>query len=84
MPVQLRRHVSFTATEYGGVLLDETKGAYWRLNTTGAEVVRTMGEVERDEIVRHVVATFDVDAQTAAQDVDTLLAELRDAGLVAS
>ncbi|MGH3875140.1 MAG: lasso peptide biosynthesis PqqD family chaperone [Pseudonocardiaceae bacterium] len=84
MSVQLRRDVLFTRTEYGGVLLDEAKGIYWRLNPVGATVVRAMVEADMDNLVRQLVKTFDVDAAVAVRDVDELLVQLRDAGLTVS
>lgn len=84
MSIQLRQEVSFTKTEYGGVLLDEAKGTYWRLNPAGATVVRAMVEGDTDNLVQQLVETFDVDAAVATRDVNELLVQLRGAGLTAS
>ena len=84
MILTLRRGVSTADTDYGTTLLDEDSGEYFTLNPTGALVLRTLldgGTAE--QAVAAVRAEYDVDAATAAADVDDLVAGLRSAGLVA-
>ncbi|MEU3352831.1 lasso peptide biosynthesis PqqD family chaperone [Streptomyces sp. NPDC037389] len=44
MTFALRPHVSTARTENGTVLLDETTGRYWQLNTTAAFILNTLIE----------------------------------------
>ena len=83
MTLKLRDRVSAADTEYGIVLLDEDSGEYWNLNPTGALVVRTMmdGGSAADAMHR-LIEEYAVDPDTAREDVDDLLAGLREAGLV--
>ena len=83
MTLKLRDRVSAADTEYGIVLLDEDSGEYWNLNPTGALVVRTMldGGGAADAMHR-LIEEYAVDPDTAREDVDDLVAGLREAGLV--
>lgn len=66
------------------VLLDLDGERYFSLEEVGARVWALLGEHDGD--VEHVVATmlgeFDVDEVTLRRDVETLLAQLRERGLV--
>lgn len=85
MRLQFRSDVSTADTEYGTVPLDERSGRYWQLNATGALVVRKLiaGGTE-SEAITALVEEFEVDESQAREDVVTLLAGLRSAGLVTS
>lgn len=84
MSIRLPDHVTVTSTEYGLVLLDEQAGAYWNLNPTGALVVDTVAAGgTASDAARRLAAEHDVDLPTARSDVDALLAQMREAGLVA-
>jgi hypothetical protein len=79
----LNRSVVTTDTDYGTALLDERSGRYWTLNPTAALVLRVLldgGDPPR--AARTLVDSYDVAPATARADVDTLVAELRAAGLV--
>jgi coenzyme PQQ synthesis protein D (PqqD) len=78
--VELRQGVSFTQTRYGGVLLDEKEGVFWRLNPTAAAVVSAITSGVAP--VTAVAAAFDVTKDDAAADIDELIAELRSGGLL--
>lgn len=83
MSAVFAKHVTFTRTEYGAVVLDKKKSRYWQLNPTAvlvADALQAGGSV--DDAVRRVVATFDVDAERARQDVTELLARWRSAGVL--
>lgn len=85
METHLRADVEFAATEYGGVLLDLRRGRYWQLSRTAAGIVRALRDNQgRDGAVRDLTSRFDVDVERAGRDVDTLIADLRAAGLVVS
>ncbi|MEU2853625.1 lasso peptide biosynthesis PqqD family chaperone [Streptomyces syringium] len=83
MAVRFAKDVSTAKTDYGTVLLDQRSGQYWELNPTGTLVVQTLmdGGGETDA-VDAVVAEFAVDRSRAAEDVSTLIGQLRQAGLV--
>jgi hypothetical protein len=79
----LPRNVVHTETDYGAVLLDAGTGRYWTLNPTGALVVRVLlGGGSIADAADAVAGDYEVDAATASQDVDILLAQLREAGLI--
>jgi hypothetical protein len=65
------------------IILDIPSGQYFGLNDVGALVWSLLdGATDRDGLIDAVTAAFDVDRDTAGADVDSLLAELVDAGLV--
>jgi hypothetical protein len=78
--VILRQGVSFTQTRYGGVLLDEKEGVFWRLNPTAAVVISAI--TSGAEPVTAVTEEFDVTTDNAVTDIDELITELRSAGLL--
>jgi hypothetical protein len=84
MTLKLREGVSTADTDYGIALLDEDSGEYWNLNPTGALVLRTLLEGGTPaEAVQALTEHYDIDADTANQDVEDLLGGLHSAGLVA-
>jgi hypothetical protein len=83
MPLKLRDGVSTADTDYGIALLDEHSGEYWNLNPTGALTLRTLLEGGTPEqAAQALTEQYAVDADTASQDVQDLMSELRAAGLV--
>lgn len=83
MAITLRDRVSIVDTDYGAVLLDVKTGVYWELNSSGALALKALlACADVDAATAEVTAQFDVDQQTATEDVRALLAELRSAGLV--
>ena len=65
------------------VILDIPSGRYFSINSVGAFVWNLLGDpIERDDIIDAVTDEFDVDRATAASDINSLLDELVDAGLV--
>jgi Coenzyme PQQ synthesis protein D (PqqD) len=81
--LKLRGGVSAADTDYGIALLDEDSGQYWNLNPTGALTLRTLLEGGTPEqAVQALIEQYEVDADTASQDVQELMSELRSAGLV--
>ena len=83
MPLKLRDGVSTADTDYGIALLDEHSGQYWNLNPTGALTLRTLLEGGTPEqAAQALTEQYAVDADTASQDVQDLMSELRAAGLV--
>ena len=83
MAIALRDRVSVVDTDYGAVLLDVKTGVYWELNSSGALALKALlASADIDAATAEVTAQFDVDQQTATEDVRALLAELRSAGLV--
>ena len=83
MTLKLRNGVSAADTDYGIMLLDESSGQYWNLNPTGALVLRTLLDGGTPgQAVQAVTEQYEVDPDTASQDVQDLVGELRMAGLV--
>ncbi|WP_326584495.1 lasso peptide biosynthesis PqqD family chaperone [Streptomyces sp. NBC_00487] len=82
MSLRFGDNVSTAETDYGTVLLDERAGAYWELNPTATLVVRTLldGGDESDAAAA-LVREFDTDRAQALRDVETLVGQLRSAGL---
>ena len=65
------------------VILDITSGRYFALDGAGALIWDCLErDMTRAELVGAVVAAFDVDREQAASDIDELIAELADRGLV--
>lgn len=85
MSYALRTGVSTAETDHGVALLDERDGEYFTLNPTGALVLRTLldGGSQGDAVTR-LTTEYDVDADTAAQDVTQLVGALESAGLLLS
>lgn len=65
------------------VLLDMDTKNYYRLNATAAHVWKLLERGrERHEILADLLATFDVEEETAAAELDRLIAELGQRRLV--
>ena len=83
MTLKLRDGVSTANTDYGVMLLDEDSCQYWNLNPTAAVVLRTLLDGgSPQQAVQELTSQYSVDAGTASQDVQDLVAELHSAGLV--
>jgi hypothetical protein len=79
----LRTGVSIAEVEDGLVLLDERAGRYWRLNATGALILKHLlaGDTATDVACR-LRQEWDIPLSDAQRDVLDLLGELRQNGLV--
>lgn len=67
------------------VLLDMDSKHYFRLNGTGAFIWKALERGSpRAAIVEKLTATFDVSSGDAAMELDRLLAELAESGLIAA
>jgi hypothetical protein len=83
MAFKLRNGISVAETDYGLMLLDEDSGQYWNLNPTGASVLRTLLDGGTPaQAALELTEQFSVDSQIANTDVETLVGDLRSAGLV--
>ncbi|WP_424867074.1 lasso peptide biosynthesis PqqD family chaperone [Streptomyces sp. SAI-229] len=83
MPLRFDTHISTAETDYGTVLLDERAGDYWELNPTATLVVRTlMDGGEAADAAAVLVREFDIERAQALRDVEALVRDLREAGLV--
>jgi PqqD family protein of HPr-rel-A system len=79
----LPAHVTWTPTEYGGVLLDCASGEYWTLNPTARRTLAALLDGADDaQVTERLAADFDGDPDVMAADLPQFLAELCDAGLV--
>lgn len=83
MTLTLAPDVSLVETDGTTVLLDEKRGRYWLLNNTGAVV---LGHLQEGKDVAEAVAVLCADhprhADRIPSDVEGLLSELRNSGLV--
>jgi hypothetical protein len=83
MSVRLAPHVTYAETEDGAVLLDESAGRYFQLNSTAALVLSMLvGGGDADDAVAELRARAPRGSEDAARDVATLLDSLRKAKLV--
>lgn len=82
MALRFGANVSMAKTDYGTVLLDERGGDYWELSHSGTLVVTTLlAGGDEGAAADALVAEYDIDRSRAAQDVASLVRELRTAGL---
>ncbi|WP_439660225.1 lasso peptide biosynthesis PqqD family chaperone [Lentzea sp. HUAS TT2] len=82
MTLRLRDGLALADTDYGVVLLDENTGQYWELNPTGAKALRSMVEgATPAEAAQDITRLYDIDLDTATQDISDLVGELHAAGL---
>ncbi|MEU6876781.1 lasso peptide biosynthesis PqqD family chaperone [Streptomyces sp. NPDC046712] len=83
MTPRLRDGVSFAQTEYGLALLDEERGSYWQLNSTGVQVLRALlAGRPAEAAVRELADEYGVDADSVHHDVQELVAALFASGLL--
>lgn len=83
MSYDLRSGVSAAETDTGLTLLDEDSGEYFSLNPTGAVVLQALlAGGTTDHAIERLMATYDVDRETAAADARELIGALEQAGLV--
>lgn len=73
---------------YIAVAVGETSKTFHgmvRLNETGAFLWKKMseGDVTVDELVDALLSEYEVDRETAAHDVEQLVAQLRESGILA-
>ncbi|GII95026.1 lasso peptide biosynthesis PqqD family chaperone [Sinosporangium siamense] len=81
--MKLAQNISFVETEYGGVLLDGRRGKYWQLNETAAIVVKSVVQGEDlDGATRRLTEEFEVEAALAREDVEDIVGDLSDKGLL--
>ncbi|WP_243407504.1 lasso peptide biosynthesis PqqD family chaperone [Frankia canadensis] len=70
-------------TEYGAVLLHTGNGQYWTLNPTADLVLRVMlAGGDTAAAVRELCSSAEVEPEAARRDVEGLLAQLTDVGLL--
>ena len=68
------------------VLLDAESDRYFSLDEVGGRIWALLGDYDGDveRVVAAMLEEFDVDETTLRRDVDALLGQLRDAGLLAA
>ncbi|MDQ3895966.1 MAG: PqqD family protein [Actinomycetota bacterium] len=64
------------------VLLNLETEQYFGLNEVGAQIVTRLTEQPLEQALARLTDDFDVDARTLHRDVDKLVGELMDAGLL--
>jgi hypothetical protein len=81
--IALRSDVVRAPTEYGAVLLHTNNGQYWTLNPSGDLVLRVMlAGGDTAAAVRELCSVSEVEPEAARRDVEGLLAQLADVGLI--
>jgi len=82
--ITVNKSVIFTATEYGGVLLNDRTGQYWRLNRTSAGLFADLqAGISLEDIAARLVERYDgVTNETALADLDEVIRKFRLAGLI--
>lgn len=76
-------HVVFQQVEGEMILLDLNAEKYFSLDEVGARIWQLLGEHgDVEDVVRAMLAEFDVDAPTLRRDLDELLERLAAAGLL--
>ena len=67
------------------VLVDISTSRIFELNATGTRIWELLGQgLNVEQIVQHLVSEFEVEDSEAAEELKTLLSQLRDQGLVAT
>ena len=67
------------------VLVEISTSRIFELNETGTRIWDLLGQgLNVEQIVQHLVLEFEVENSQAAEEVRTLLSQLRDQGLVAT
>jgi len=67
------------------VLVDISTSRIYELNETGTRIWELLGQgLNVEQIVQHLVSEFEVEDSQAAEELKTLLSQLRDQGLVAA
>ena len=67
------------------VLVDISTSRIYELNETGTRIWELLGQgLNVEQIVQHLVSEFVVEDYQAAEELKTLLSQLRDQGLVAA
>lgn len=83
MDLRLRADVSTVDTDDGLVLLDERRGKYYQLNSSGAVVLRALVESgSAEDAVRALCERFPDQTKRIAADVAVVIEHLRSVGLV--
>lgn len=79
-----RRHEYTTVpTEYGHVMLDESRGQYWHLNDSALTVTRCLRDGgSRDDAADALVASYGIERGVARRDVDAACETLQKVGLL--
>jgi hypothetical protein len=74
---------SVAQTEHGAVVLDQTKGCYWELNTTGGLVIEAASRgATLEEVISSVQQQFEVEYDLARADVEGLIETAVEMGLL--
>lgn len=79
---RLALHTTLTSTTDGAMLLDERTGRMFHLNTSGHEIVLAVIDGDAEKTVAQLQARYGIDAERARRDVETLLSDLSERGLV--
>lgn len=80
--MKLRPGVSVSDTDYGKVLLDERRGLYFQLNSTGSLILDLLSEGETETVIaRRLSDEYEVSDSQALEDVRRLSIQLMEKGV---
>lgn len=83
MPYELSPDALFRELRGGAVALNLQTGQYYSLNEVGTRMWELLQEEgSEDAAVSAIVEEYDVDPEQAAQDLNRLLQELQESGLI--
>jgi len=81
--MRLAKNVKFREEKFGGVLFETRSEKVFTLNPTAAAIVRELGVAHDErEIARRLKDRFDDPSNAIEREVFTLIAELREKGLL--
>lgn len=66
----------------GVAILDTRENKYFSLNAVGAFIWERLGEKSADEIAAEISEAFEVDPSVCRPDMDALILDLKNAGLL--
>jgi PqqD family protein of HPr-rel-A system len=76
-------HSEMTLTK-GGFLFDHSTGLTYTINPTGREIFEQLqAGVDAPEIIRELSTNYEVDEDTAREDLEDFLRQMKELGLVA-
>ena len=81
--MKLAKYVKFRQEKFGGVLFETRSEQVFMLNETASAIVQALGEAEdEDALIALLENEFSGSDGSIRQDTETLIAELREQGLI--
>ena len=71
------------STEYGHVVLNESRGQYWHLNDSALQILQSLRDGgDRKTAADRLVSRYGLSPESARHDVDVACKELEEVGLL--